>query len=48
MADTDAKIYVDGSASAFIRALKITIGKDPNYEDVIEQSKRSGFRSAEH
>lgn len=48
IADTDAKVYVDSSASAFTRALKIAIGEDPNYEDVIERSKRSGFRSPDH
>jgi hypothetical protein len=41
--DEESKVYVDGSAPAFIRALKIAIGEDPNYEGAIARAKASGF-----
>jgi hypothetical protein len=43
-ADTDAKVYVDGSASAFIRAMKIAIGEDSNYEEAVERARKSGLK----
>jgi hypothetical protein len=33
------KIYIDGSNPSFIRALKIQIGEDEEYEEIIKESK---------
>lgn len=33
------KIYVDGSNASFIRSLKIQIGEDENYEEIIKEAK---------
>src|SRR5919107_2816034 len=41
--DPDSKVYVDGSAPAFIRALKIAIGENPDYEGTIARARASGF-----
>jgi hypothetical protein len=37
-------VFVDGSASAFIRSLKLAIGENPEYEGVIARAKASGFK----
>jgi len=42
--DSDAKVFVDGSASAFIRSLKLAIGENPDYEGMIARAKASGFK----
>jgi hypothetical protein len=42
--DPEGKVYVDGSASAFVRSLKIAIGEDPNYESAIARAKTSGLK----
>ena len=42
--DPEGKVYVDGSASAFVRSLKIAIGEDPNYEGAIARAKTSGLK----
>jgi hypothetical protein len=34
------KIYIDGSNPSFIRALKIQIGEDEEYEEIIKEAKR--------
>jgi hypothetical protein len=33
------KIYIDGSNPSFIRALKIQIGEDEEYEEIIKEAK---------
>ena len=33
------KIYIDGSNPSFIRALKIQIGEDEEYEEIIREAK---------
>ena len=43
MQDEESKVYVDGSAPAFIRALKIAIGENPDYEGAIASARASGF-----
>ena len=42
--DPEGKVYVDGSASAFVRSLKIAVGEDPNYEGAIQRAKTSGLK----
>jgi hypothetical protein len=42
--DPDARVFVDGSASAFIRSLKTAIGENPDYEGVIARAKSAGFK----
>jgi hypothetical protein len=41
------KIYIDGSNPSFIRALKIQIGEDEEYEEIIKEAK-SRKRNYEH
>ena len=33
------KIYIDGSNTSFIRALKIQIGEDEEYEEIIREAR---------
>ena len=37
-----SQIYVDASATAFIRSLKLELHENPNYEDIIARAK--GFK----
>ena len=33
------KVYVDGANPTFIRSLKIQMGEEPNYEEIIKEAK---------
>jgi hypothetical protein len=39
----DSRVYVDGSANAFIRSLKIALNENHDYEGVIARAKKAGF-----
>lgn len=42
------KTYVDGSAVAFIKSLKIQIGEEADYENVIQRYKSQGLESTDN
>jgi hypothetical protein len=40
----DSRVYVYGSANAFIRSLKIALNENPDYEGVIARAEKAGFQ----
>jgi hypothetical protein len=40
-------VFIDASASGFIRSLRAAVGLPPEFEQVIERAKRAGFREPE-
>jgi hypothetical protein len=38
-------IFIDASASGFIRSLRAAVGLDPEFEAVIQKAKRQGLRN---
>jgi hypothetical protein len=37
-------VFIDASASGFIRSLRAAVGLEPEYENVIQKAKRAGFK----